>query len=156
LRTGIGIDAHRLVEGRKLFLCGVEVPCALGLAGHSDADVAIHALMDALLGASGGGDVGGLFPDTDPAFKDISSLDLLDRVVTVVAERGFTVANADIVIMCEEPRVAPHRQQMRAAVSKALGIGPERVTIKGTTTEGLGFTGRGEGIMAFANVLLEE
>jgi 2-C-methyl-D-erythritol 2,4-cyclodiphosphate synthase len=156
MRTGIGIDAHRFADGSKLFLCGVELPFSHGLAGHSDADVALHALMDALLGASGGGDIGKLFPDTDPALAGISSSELLARVVELVSGRGFEVENADIVIVCEEPRVAPYTDEMRLRTAEALRVDPGRVSVKGTTTEGMGFTGRREGILALASVLLEQ
>ncbi|HEY5493585.1 MAG TPA: 2-C-methyl-D-erythritol 2,4-cyclodiphosphate synthase [Candidatus Anoxymicrobiaceae bacterium] len=156
MRTGIGVDAHRFVQGRTLFLGGVEVPHAAGLAGHSDADVVLHALMDALLGASGGGDIGEMFPDTDPLFQDISSLILLKRVMDVVRGRGYEVVNTDVAVMCEEPRIAPHAAAMCARMATALGVDDGAVAVKGTTTESMGFTGRGEGIMAIASVLLEE
>lgn len=142
-------------EGRPLVLGGVEIPAARGLGGHSDADVVVHALMDALLGACGAGDIGTLFPDTDPAFAGISSLVLLRRVVDMVSGMGYRIANADISVVCEEPRVAPHRSEMRLKISTALGVNLEAVSVKGTTTEGMGFTGRGEGIAAIATVLLE-
>lgn len=155
MRTGIGVDAHMFTEGRPLVLGGVEIPAARGLGGHSDADVVVHALMDALLGACGAGDIGTLFPDTDPAFAGISSLVLLRRVVDMVSGMGYRIANADISVVCEEPRVAPHRSEMRLKISTALGVNLEAVSVKGTTTEGMGFTGRGEGIAAIATVLLE-
>jgi len=153
--TGIGVDAHRFAEGRVLVLGGLEFPGSRGLSGHSDADVVLHALMDALLGACGAGDIGEMFPDTDPAYKDASSMELLERVMGAVRERGFGVVNADVVVMCEEPRVGPHREAMRSNIAQALGIDPGAVSVKGTTTEGMGFTGRGEGIVAMAAVLIE-
>jgi len=155
VRTGIGVDAHRFAEGRRLFLGGEEILGAPGLAGHSDADVALHALADALLGACGAGDIGEMFPDTDPAHKDVSGVALLGKVAGVVGERGFRVVNADIVIICEAPRIAPYRAAMRSRIASALGIDTEDVSVKGTTTEGMGFTGRGEGIMAIATVLVD-
>lgn len=155
MRTGIGIDAHRFEPGRKLFLGGVEIESEAGLSGHSDADVLLHAIMDALLGACGAGDIGELFPDTDPSYRDASSLQLLERVVQEVRSRGYSVVNVDAVIICEEPRIASYREMMRERIAGALGTGPEAVGVKGTTTEGMGFTGRGEGIMAAASVLIE-
>lgn len=155
MRTGIGLDAHRFADGRKLMLGGCEVPHGRGLVGHSDADVVLHALMDALLGACGLGDVGEMFPDTDPAFKDASSIALLEEVAAAVRERGFGVVNVDIVVVCEEPKIAPHRESMRSRISEAVGIDPGAVSVKGTTTEGMGLTGRGEGIVAIASVLVE-
>ena len=155
MRTGIGVDAHHFAEGRVLVLGGLEFPGSRGLSGHSDADVVLHALMDALLGACGAGDIGEMFPDTDPAYKDASSMELLERVMGAVRERGFGVVNADVVVMCEEPRVGPYREAMRSNIAQALGIDPGAVSVKGTTTEGMGFTGRGEGIVAMAAVLIE-
>lgn len=155
MRTGIGVDAHRFAEGRVLVLGGLEFSGSRGLSGHSDADVVLHALMDALLGACGAGDIGEMFPDTDPAYKDASSMELLERVMGAVRERGFGVVNADVVVMCEEPRVGPYREAMRSNIAQALGIDPGAVSVKGTTTEGMGFTGRGEGIVAMAAVLIE-
>ena len=156
MRIGIGIDAHRFVEGRPLFLGGVEVPFSMGLAGHSDADVVLHALMDALLGASGGGDIGEMFPDTDGAYEGISSLELLARVMETVRGRGYGVVNADVAVMCEQPRIAPQSLAMAARMAAAMGLDDRAVAVKGTTMEGMGFTGRGEGIAAIASVLLEE
>jgi len=156
LRVGLGTDAHRFDPGRKLFLGGVEIPFEKGLSGHSDADVVLHSLMDALLGACGAGDIGGMFPDDDPAYRGASSLDLLDRVCGVVRDKGCRIANIDIVVICEEPRIAPHRDQMLERIASACGIAREAVSIKGTTTEGMGFTGRGEGIASIAAVLLGE
>ena len=155
LRIGIGYDVHAFAEGRVLVLGGVEVPHGSGLAGHSDADVLVHALMDAILGALREGDIGRLFPDTDPAFAGISSLELLSRVNSLVTERGFRLIDADTVLVLERPRVAPYRDEMRARIAGALGVEVERVGVKATTTEGLGFEGRGEGVGAQAVVLLE-
>lgn len=156
MRVGLGADAHRFDPERKLVLGGVEIPFEKGLSGHSDADVVLHSLMDALLGACGAGDIGGMFPDNDPAYRDASSLDLLGEAVGVVTGNGYRVVNVDIVIVCEEPRVAPYREQMRERIASACEIDMESVSIKGTTTEGMGFTGRGEGIASIAAVLLEE
>ena len=156
MRAGIGFDAHRFAPDRKLFLAGVQVPFERGLAGHSDADVALHALMDAMLGACGAGDIGEIFPDTDERFENASSLTLLGEVNRLVGERGFRVANADVVIICESPSVGPHRERMRREIARALGIDAGSVSVKGTTSEGMGFTGRGEGIASAAVVLLAE
>jgi 2-C-methyl-D-erythritol 2,4-cyclodiphosphate synthase len=138
-----------------LVLGGVELPGETGLAGHSDADVVIHALMDALLGACATGDIGEMFPDTDPQYKDVSSIELLSRVVGRVEAMGFSIVNADITVMCQEPRIGPHRERMRKVIASALGVERQAVSVKGTTTEGMGFTGRGEGIMALASVLID-
>jgi 2-C-methyl-D-erythritol 2,4-cyclodiphosphate synthase len=135
-------------------LCGVQIDHPLGLAGHSDADVPVHALMDALLGAAGAGDIGALFPDTDPAFRDSSSVVLLRRVVERLRADGWSVGNADVTIVCEQPRVAGYRELMCANLAAALGVAREAVSVKGTTTEGMGFEGRGEGISATAVCLL--
>jgi 2-C-methyl-D-erythritol 2,4-cyclodiphosphate synthase len=135
-------------------LCGVQIDHPLGLAGHSDADVPVHALMDALLGAAGAGDIGALFPDTDPAFRDSSSVELLRRVVDRLRADGWSVGNADVTIVCEQPRVAGYRELMCANLAAALGVAREAVSVKGTTTEGMGFEGRGEGISATAVCLL--
>jgi 2-C-methyl-D-erythritol 2,4-cyclodiphosphate synthase len=137
-----------------LVLCGVQIDHPLGLAGHSDADVPVHALMDALLGAAGAGDIGALFPDTDPAFRDCSSVELLRRVVDRLRADGWSVGNADVTIVCEQPRVAGYRELMCANLAAALGVAREAVSVKGTTTEGMGFEGRGEGISATAVCLL--
>jgi 2-C-methyl-D-erythritol 2,4-cyclodiphosphate synthase len=155
VRTGIGLDAHRFAEGRKLVLGGVQIPSSRGLGGHSDADVVLHALMDALLGASGAGDIGQMFPDTDEAYRGASSVRLLEQVAAAVRERGYAVVNADIVVVCEEPRIAPYREAMRAVIAEALALEPDAVSVKGTTTEGMGFAGRGEGIVAVATVLVD-
>lgn len=155
MRVGVGYDAHAFAEGRPLVLGGVNVPYDRGLAGHSDADVLAHALMDAIVGALREGDIGGLFPDTDPAFAGISSLELLRRVAGLVRAQGFRLVDADTVLVMQEPKVAPYREEMRARLSEALGVEPDRVGVKATTTEGLGFEGRGEGAAAHAVVMLE-
>lgn len=150
LRVGNGFDAHRLVPGRRLVLCGVELPCDKGLDGHSDADVAAHALMDALLGAAALGDIGKHFPDSDPAYEGADSMELLSRTVELIAEKGFTVNNVDLTIICERPKLAPYIEEMRARLSERLLVAIDAVSLKATTTEGLGFAGREEGIAALA------
>ena len=155
LRIGIGYDVHAFADDRELVLGGVTIAHERGLAGHSDADVLVHALMDAVVGALREGDIGRLFPDTDPAYRGISSLELLSRVAALASERGYTVADADCVVALEEPKVSPHREAMRDAMAAALGVERDRIGVKATTTEGLGFTGRGEGVAAWAVVLLE-
>ncbi|MGA2192619.1 MAG: 2-C-methyl-D-erythritol 2,4-cyclodiphosphate synthase [Nitrospirota bacterium] len=150
MRVGTGYDVHRLVDGRKLIIGGVEIPHERGLLGHSDADVLLHAVSDALLGAAGMGDIGTHFPDTDPAYKGISSRKLLRAVVGKLSENGFSVNNLDSVIVAQAPRMAPHIPAMRENISFDLGIPGDRVNIKATTTEGLGPEGRAEGISAFA------
>ena len=153
-RIGKGFDVHRLVEGRKLILGGVDIPYEKGLLGHSDADVLLHALIDAILGAASMGDIGRLFPDTDPAFKDASSLVLLERAWNAVKYRGYDFINADITVICERPKLAPHIDKMEDNICNVLNISRERINIKATTTEKLGFTGRGEGIAAEAVCIL--
>jgi 2-C-methyl-D-erythritol 2,4-cyclodiphosphate synthase len=153
--VGIGYDAHRLVAGRRLVLCGVDVAHELGLAGHSDADVATHAVIDALLGAAGLGDIGALFPDTDPAYKDASSIALLRQAIARVRAKGWRVGNVDLVIVAEQPRLATYRAAMAATLADALGVDLDAVGVKATTTEGMGFEGRGEGMSATAVCLLE-
>jgi len=153
---GQGIDAHRFEAGRPLVLGGVRVPHDQGLAAHSDGDVAIHALCDALLGAAGLGDIGRHFPDTDKAYAGIDSRFLLRRVMVSLTDAGLAVHNADLTIVAQRPRLAPHVEQMGRILAADLGCSPERVNVKATTTEHLGFTGRGEGIAAFAVVLLRE
>jgi len=155
LRTGIGIDAHRFASGRRLVLGGVEVDHPEGLEGHSDADVLSHAIGDALLGAAGLEDIGHYFPDTDPQYKDISSLEILARVVELVRKRGCEVGNIDAVLILEQPRIAPYRERMREALAGALEIPVGDISVRGTTTEKMGFTGRGEGIAACATCLVE-
>lgn len=156
MRIGLGFDAHRLVTGRPLILGGVTIPYHLGLLGHSDADVLTHAIGDALLGAVGAGDLGSHFPDKDPAYKDISSLILLEKIMKLVQERGFRPVNVDATVVAEAPRLGPHVPEMKAKLAPILGLAPEEVNVKATTTEHLGFTGRGEGIAAYAVVLVEK
>ncbi len=156
MRIGHGYDVHRLAEGRRLILGGVEIPWEKGLLGHSDADVLVHAVMDALLGAAGLGDIGGFFPDSDPAFAGVSSLLLLDRVMERLAAAGLRVGNVDATILAQQPRMAPHIPRMRENLAAHMGVDPARVNIKATTEEGLGFTGTGEGIAAHGVCLLEE
>lgn len=153
-RTGLGYDVHRLVEGRRLVLCGVEIPYSLGLLGHSDADVALHALCDAMLGAASMRDIGYHFPDTSADFEGADSRVLLRRVVELIASKGFKVANVDVTIIAQAPKMAPHIELMMTRVAEDLGIDAERVSVKATTTERLGFTGRGEGIAAMATALI--
>ena len=155
LRIGHGYDVHRLVEGRKLILGGVDIPWEKGLLGHSDADVLVHAVMDALTGAARLGDIGKLFPDTDPAYAGISSLKLLSEVGRLLGEKGFAVVNIDATLLAQAPKVGPYKQRMAENIAAALGIGPEQVNVKATTEEGLGFTGDGSGMAAHAVVLLE-
>ena len=154
IRIGNGFDVHRLVEGRKLIICGVDIPHTTGLLGHSDADVALHALSDAILGAAALGDIGKHFPDTDPQYSGADSRVLLRHVVALVARRGFSIGNVDLTIMAQRPKMAPHIEQMRLNVAADLQISPDRVSVKATTTEKLGFTGRGEGIAAMATALI--
>ena len=156
LRIGHGYDVHRLVEGRKLILGGVDIPWEKGLLGHSDADVLVHAVMDALTGAARLGDIGKLFPDTDPRYAGISSLKLLAEVGRLLGEKGFAVVNIDAVLLAQAPKVGPYRPQMAANIAAALGIDPEQVNVKATTEAGLGFTGDGSGMAAHAVVLLEK
>lgn len=155
LRIGHGYDVHRLVEGRKLVLGGVDIPWEKGLLGHSDADVLIHAVMDALTGAARLGDIGKLFPDTDPAYAGISSLKLLAEVGRLLGENGFSVVNVDATLLAQAPKVGPYKRQMAENMAAALGIAPEQVNVKATTEEGLGFTGDGSGMAAHAVALLE-
>jgi len=155
LRIGLGYDVHAFVEGRPLVLGGMVVPFERGLAGHSDADVLVHALMDAILGAMREGDIGHHFPDTEERYRNISSLDLLAHVGALVRERGFRLLDADCVLALESPRISPHRDTMRANMASALGVDVDRIGLKATTTEGLGFEGRGEGVSAQAVVLME-
>lgn len=149
-RIGSGYDVHKLVEERRLILCGVEVPYELGLLGHSDADVALHALMDALLGAAALGDIGKHFPDTDMRFKGADSVKLTEHVVSLLKEQGWQVNNVDVTIIAQRPKLAAYIPTMHTKVAQVLGIDEERVNVKATTTEKLGFTGRGEGIAAEA------
>ena len=156
MRIGIGYDVHRLTEGRKLVLLGVEIPYEKGLLGHSDADVAAHALMDAMLGAAALGDIGRLYPDKDPAYEGISSMKLLEDVHVRIREAGLELGNADVTIICQAPKIAPYREAMREKIACVLEVPKDLISVKATTEEGLGFTGRGEGIAAQAAVLLTE
>lgn len=156
MRVGIGYDVHRLVEGRPLFLGGVIIPYDRGLLGHSDADVLCHALADALLGAAALGDIGQHFPDSDPAWAGVSSLLLLTRVRCMLAQEGWRIYNVDSVIIAEKPRLSPYIEEMRHKVAEALEVAPTAVSVKATTTEGLGFCGTGQGIAAQAVALIEQ
>lgn len=154
LRTGLGYDVHAFAEGRKLILGGVDVPHTRGLLGHSDADVLAHAVADALLGAVRGGDIGKLFPDTDPAYKDADSLKLLAAVADYVRELGFEILDVDSVVAAQAPKLSPYRDQMRENLARAMGLSADNVGVKATTTEHLGFEGREEGISATATCLV--
>ena len=156
MRVGIGYDVHRLVEGRPLILGGSQIPFSKGLLGHSDADVLIHALGDAILGALGLGDLGRHFPDTDPQFKDVASMKLLAQIQAMADEKGFCCMNVDATIVAQEPKLAPYVDTMAENISRCLKIEKGSVNIKAKTTEGLGFEGRGEGISAYAVVLLKK
>lgn len=156
MRIGQGFDAHRFAEGRKLILGGEEIEHPMGLEGHSDADVLVHALIDALLGAAGLGDIGMHFPDTDPAYRGISSMRLLEVVCGAIDAMGFRISNIDVTVVLQTPRIGPFRGAIVGNLAAVTGIDPERVNVKATTTEGLGFLGRSEGIAASAVVLLEE
>ena len=155
MRIGNGYDVHKLVEGRKLILGGVDVPYEKGLLGHSDADVLIHAIMDALLGACALGDIGKLFPDNDAEFKDISSILLLKKVSEVLKRENYTIINIDSIVAAQKPKLAPYIEEMRNNIADALEIPVDCVSVKATTTEHLGFEGRGEGISSYAVCLLE-
>ncbi|MBP3381179.1 MAG: 2-C-methyl-D-erythritol 2,4-cyclodiphosphate synthase [Clostridia bacterium] len=150
MRIGHGYDVHKLVEDRRLILGGVDIPYEKGLLGHSDADVLLHAVADALLGAAGFGDIGGMFPDTDPAFKDADSVKLLEQVVARLQENGYTVGNIDATVLAQRPKLAPFIPLMRKNIAKACGVSVDAVNVKATTEEGLGFTGAGAGIAAHA------
>ena len=154
LRIGQGYDVHQLVEGRKLIMGGVDIPHTRGLLGHSDADVLAHAVADALLGGIRGGDIGTLFPDTDPAYEGADSMKLLAAVANLVRERGYEIIDVDSVVAAQAPKLSPYRDQMRENLARAMGISPENVGVKATTTEHLGFEGREEGISATAVALL--
>lgn len=154
MRVGHGYDVHRLVEGRRLVLGGVDIPYEKGLLGHSDADVLAHAVMDALLGAAGLGDIGKHFPDTDPAYAGADSLELMKHVAALLGGRGWSVGNVDATILAQRPKLAPHIPAMAQNLAAAMGVGPERVNVKATTEEGLGFTGAGEGMAAHAVALI--
>jgi 2-C-methyl-D-erythritol 2,4-cyclodiphosphate synthase len=153
--AGIGFDSHRLVEGRRLLIGGVEIPSARGLQGHSDADVLAHAVIDALLGAAGLGDIGEHFPDSDERWRDADSIVLLEETVGMLGARGVTIANVDCTVVMQAPRLAPHRSAIRERLAAALGIAPEHVNVKATTGEEMGFVGRGEGVAALAVAMLE-
>ena len=155
MRVGTGLDAHRLVPGRPLVLGGVSIPHEAGLAGHSDGDTAVHAIIDALLGAAALGDIGTHFPSNDPRYEGVSSVSLLAQVNELLTQNGWRVRNVDATIVAERPRLAPHVEQMRNIVGGCLGLGPDQVSIKATTTDGMGFTGNGEGIAAHAVVTIE-
>ena len=154
MRVGMGYDVHKLVEGRDLIIGGVRIPHTLGLLGHSDADVLLHAIMDALLGAAGLGDIGKHFPDTDPQYKGISSMKLLSHVAELIREKGYVVENIDATIIAQKPKMRPHIDTMRENIAKALLIDVGQVNVKATTEEGLGFTGSGEGISSQAICLV--
>lgn len=156
MRIGHGYDVHRLVEGRRLILGGVDIPFEKGLLGHSDADVLAHAVMDALLGAAALGDIGKLFPDSDPAYEGADSLALLRQVARVLDENGYEISNVDATVLAQRPKLAPHIPMMRKRLAAAMGVEPSQVSVKATTEEGLGFTGGGEGIAAHAAVLIEK
>lgn len=155
MRIGMGYDVHRLAEDRDLIIGGVKIPYEKGLLGHSDADVLLHAVMDALLGAAALGDIGTHFPDTDPAYKGISSMELLKRVGKLLEEKLYVIGNIDATIIAQRPKFLPYREEMRKNIADALGISVEQVNVKATTEEGLGFTGSGEGISSQAVALLE-
>ena len=156
LRIGHGYDVHRLVEGRKLIIGGVDIPWEKGLLGHSDADVLVHAVMDALTGAARLGDIGKLFPDTDPAYAGISSIKLLAHVGKLLGEKGYAVVNIDATLIAQAPKVGPYRPEMERNMAAALGVEADRINVKATTEEKLGFTGDGSGMAAHAVVLLEK
>ena len=156
MRIGHGYDVHAFCVGRPLILGGVDVPCERGLAGHSDADVLAHAVADALLGAARAGDIGTLFPDTDPAYEGADSLVLLAQVAELIRMQGFEIVDVDATVAAQAPKLAPHREEMRANLARAMGIPVEHMGVKATTTEHLGFVGRKEGIEAFAVALIDE
>ena len=150
MRVGMGYDVHKLVEGRDLIVGGVTIPHTLGLLGHSDADVLLHAIMDALLGAAGLGDIGKHFPDTDPAYKGISSIKLMEHVAALIEEKGYVVENIDATIIAQKPKMRPHIPQMEENIAKAMNISVDQINVKATTEEGLGFTGTEQGISSQA------
>jgi 2-C-methyl-D-erythritol 2,4-cyclodiphosphate synthase len=155
MRVGLGYDAHALIEGRVLFLGGLAIPFHKGLLGHSDGDVLLHAISDAVLGAAGLPDIGVHFPNTDKGIEGIESGKILARAVELVRNEGFGIANVDAVIICQEPKILPYREEMRRSIARIMGIDEGRINVKGKTTEGLGFTGRREGIESYAVCLLE-
>ena len=154
-RIGFGFDAHRFSSETRLVLGGVEIPFELGLKGHSDADVLTHAICDALLGAAAEGDIGTHFPDKDPKWKGASSLTFLKEVLSLLDSKGYSVVNIDTVIVCEKPRISPHVAEIRSSLAEATGLPEGLIGVKATTTDGMGFTGRGEGIASYATVLIE-
>ena len=155
MRIGIGYDVHQLVEGRKLILGGVEIPYELGLLGHSDADVLVHAIEDAILGALALGDIGKLFPDTDPAYKDASSIEMLKKVMAIVKEKGYEIGNIDATVIAQKPKLAPYILAMRENIAAVCEKNIDVISVKATTSEKMGYEGRGEGMTAMAVVLLE-
>lgn len=155
MRIGHGYDVHKLIEGRDLFLCGEKIEYEKGLLGHSDADVALHALCDAMLGAAALGDIGKHFPDSDPKYKGISSMLLLKEVYRLLKEKGYACINIDVTIVCQRPKLAPHIEAMRKNIATALDMSIDDINVKATTTEGLAFEGRGEGISSTAVVLID-
>lgn len=156
LRVGIGYDSHRFAPDRRLVLAGVEIPYHLGLIGHSDADVAAHAVTDAILGAAALGDIGAHFPPTEKEWKDADSILLLEAAARILDAEGYRVANIDLTIICEEPKILPHVPEMRVKIAEALGIGTGATSVKGTTNEGMGWIGRGEGIAAIAVAMITQ
>ena len=156
IRTGLGYDVHRLVEGEELWLCGIRIDHDKGLSGHSDADVALHALVDAILGAAAAGDIGQHFPPSDPQWKGAPSSRFVEHAVSLIAQRGYAIGNVDLTIICEAPKIGPHRQAMQDNIAQLLGVDSSAVSVKATTTERLGFTGRGEGIAAQAIATLQK
>ncbi|OPY81739.1 MAG: 2-C-methyl-D-erythritol 2,4-cyclodiphosphate synthase [Syntrophorhabdus sp. PtaU1.Bin153] len=156
MRVGVGYDVHRLVEGRKLFLGGIEVPFSKGLLGHSDGDVLIHAICDAILGAISEGDIGVHFPDSDRTIEGIRSTTILSRVMDLTKEKGYTIVNIDAVVAAQEPKILPLREAMKQVLAETMGVSTDRIGIKGKTTEGLGFVGNKEGIEVYAVALLKE
>ena len=154
-RIGFGFDAHRFTEGRKLIIGGVEIPHEMGLSGHSDADVLTHAICDAVLGALGEGDIGTHFPDSDPKWKGVSSLVLLEETLKKLTGANYEIENIDSTVVCEKPRLSPHIGAIKDSLSAVTGTGPENIGVKATTTDGMGFTGRGEGIAAYAVIIIK-
>ncbi len=155
MRTGVGYDAHRLVPQRPLVLGGVSIPSSMGLAGHSDGDVLLHAIIDALLGAAALGDIGKYFPSEDPRYEGISSLEMLSKANDILRENGWRVVNVDATIVAQSPKLAPYFQAMRESIAVCLGVEPDRVSVKATTTDGLGFTGSGQGIACYSVASIE-
>jgi len=154
MRIGMGYDVHKLITGRKLILGGVQIKHKKGLAGHSDADVLVHAIIDALIGAVGQGSIGDFFPDTDPAYKNASSIILLHKIFKIISDQGYLITDIDSIVVCQEPRLAPYISKMRENISRVLGLDIGQVNVKGKTEEGLGFTGKKQGIAAYAVCLV--